>query len=126
MRHKDTSAFLHSHTEKYPLRYDDGRVSSQGQQVTGYPFNDTNNHWQIVPIKDLPETGRGRVVRNNDIIQLLHVNSDSYLMTHDVASPLTSTHQEVTTWPKASIEEREAVRRSSNSRSECVAAAAVK
>jgi len=29
-RHKDTNAFLHSHAEKYPLRYDDGRVSSQG------------------------------------------------------------------------------------------------
>lgn len=30
MRHKDTNAFLHSHVEKYPLRYDDGRISSQG------------------------------------------------------------------------------------------------
>ncbi len=30
IRHKDTKAFLHSHPDKYPLRYDDGRVSSQG------------------------------------------------------------------------------------------------
>ena len=48
-RHKDTKTYLHSHTERYPLRYEDGRVSSQGQQVTGYPFNDTNNHWEILP-----------------------------------------------------------------------------
>nr|CAG8435243.1 9015_t:CDS:2 [Entrophospora candida] len=42
-----TSAFLHSHTECYPLHYDGGCVSSKGQQMTGYPHNDTNNHWQI-------------------------------------------------------------------------------
>jgi dolichyl-phosphate-mannose-protein mannosyltransferase len=30
MRHKDTKAFLHSHDQQYPLRYDDGRISSQG------------------------------------------------------------------------------------------------
>lgn len=30
LRHKDTKVFLHSHPERYPLRYEDGRVSSQG------------------------------------------------------------------------------------------------
>ena len=30
LKHKDTSVFLHSHSEKYPLRYEDGRISSQG------------------------------------------------------------------------------------------------
>lgn len=30
IKHKDTKVLLHSHAEKYPLRYDDGRVSSQG------------------------------------------------------------------------------------------------
>jgi dolichyl-phosphate-mannose-protein mannosyltransferase len=30
IKHKETSAFLHSHPDKYPLRYEDGRVSSQG------------------------------------------------------------------------------------------------
>ncbi|KAJ8095317.1 Dolichyl-phosphate-mannose--protein mannosyltransferase 4 [Marasmius tenuissimus] len=100
MRHKDTKVFLHSHVEKYPLKYDDGRISSQGQQVTGYGHDDSNNYWQIVPTKALPETGRGRIVRHNDIIQLLHVNTDSLLLTHDVASPLMPTNQEFTTWPK--------------------------
>jgi dolichyl-phosphate-mannose--protein O-mannosyl transferase len=32
MKHKDTKVFLHSHVEKYPLQYDDGRISSQGTQ----------------------------------------------------------------------------------------------
>jgi len=64
-----------------------------GQQVTGYGHNDTNNHWQIIPTKALPETGRGRIVRHEDVIQLLHVNTETYLLTHDVASPLMPTNQ---------------------------------
>ncbi|KAG5638357.1 hypothetical protein H0H81_000491 [Sphagnurus paluster] len=100
MKHKDTKVFLHSHVERYPLTYEDGRVSSQGQQVTGYGHSDTNNNWQIIPTKALPETGRGRIVRHNDVIQLLHVNTQTHLLTHDVASPLMPTNQEFTTWPK--------------------------
>ncbi|KAJ7442300.1 glycosyltransferase family 39 protein [Mycena latifolia] len=95
-----TKVFLHSHVERYPLKYDDGRISSQGQQVTGYGHNDTNNNWQIIPTKALPETGRGRYVRHGDLIQLLHVNTQTHLLTHDVASPLMPTNQEFTTWPK--------------------------
>jgi dolichyl-phosphate-mannose-protein mannosyltransferase len=30
MKHKETKVFLHSHLDKYPLRYADGRISSQG------------------------------------------------------------------------------------------------
>ncbi|KAH2944857.1 hypothetical protein KXW45_005012 [Aspergillus fumigatus] len=98
IRHKDTKVFLHSHWEKYPLRYDDGRISSQGQQVTGYPFNDTNNHWQILPSVPYPETDRqGHSVKNGDIVQLRHVGTDTILLTHDVASPYYPTNQEFTT-----------------------------
>ena len=68
-----------------------------GQQVTCYPHNDTNNHWQILPTKEIPDTGRGRVVRHNDIIQLKHIGTDTILLTHDVASPLMPTNQEFTT-----------------------------
>lgn len=59
-----------------------------------------------MPTKELPDSGRGRVVRNKDIIQLYHPNTDSFLLTHDVASPLTATNQEFTTWPKTDIETR--------------------
>ncbi|KAJ7180678.1 glycosyltransferase family 39 protein [Mycena filopes] len=90
MRHKETKVFLHSHIERYPLKYEDGRVSSQGQQVTGYGHNDTNNHWQIIPTKALPETGRGRFVRHGDLIQLLHVNTQTHLLTHDMITPDTT------------------------------------
>ena len=96
LRHKDTKVYLHSHPDKYPLRYDDGRISSQGQQVTGYPFTDVNNHWQILP----PQTegdSPGRPVKNGDVVQLRHLVTDTMLLTHDVASPFYPTNQEFTT-----------------------------
>lgn len=91
-------------------RYKDGRVSSQGQQVTGYPFQDDNNIWVVEPVdpeiyKEAPayepnskEKERGvRYLRDRDIVRLRHFMSDTYLVTHDVASPLTATHMEMTT-----------------------------
>ena len=98
IRHKDTKTYLHSHPDKYPLRYDDGRVSSQGQQVTGYPFADMNNHWEILPAYEKDnKTGSDRPVQNGDIVQLRHAVTDTFLLTHDVASPYYPTNQEFTT-----------------------------
>lgn len=98
--HKNTKAFLHSHVERYPLKYDDGRISSQGQQVTAYPHNDTNNIWQILPTKPIPEDdAAGRTVLHKDTVRLLHINTNSFLLTHDVASPLMATNEEFTTTP---------------------------
>lgn len=96
MKHKDTKVYLHSHVDKYPLRYDDGRISSQGQQVTGYPHNDTNNLWQIVPHKDIPQEA-GHRVHNLDVVRLRHLVTDTWLLSHDVASPYYPTNQEFTT-----------------------------
>jgi dolichyl-phosphate-mannose-protein mannosyltransferase len=98
LKHKETKVFLHSHTERYPLRYDDGRISSQGQQVTGYPHNDTNNYWEIQPAYDF-DVKKGKSVRNGEQIRLRHVGTDSVLLTHDVASPFFPTNQEFTTVP---------------------------
>jgi dolichyl-phosphate-mannose-protein mannosyltransferase len=45
------------------------------------------------------ETERGtRYLRHNDIIRLYHVTTNSFLLTHDVASPLTTTNMEFTTF----------------------------
>ncbi|MCJ1374456.1 hypothetical protein MMC20_005688 [Loxospora ochrophaea] len=98
IRHKETKVYLHSHLERYPLRYDDGRVSSQGQQVTGYPHNDTNNQWQILPSQELPaDNPLGHHVKNGDIVRLRHLVTDTVLLSHDVASPYYPTNQEFTT-----------------------------
>lgn len=98
LRHKETKAYLHSHLANYPLRYDDGRVSSAGQQVTGYPFNDTNNHWQILPATPFPEgQPLHQRVKHNHIVKFRHIVTDTILLTHDVASPHYPTNQEFTT-----------------------------
>lgn len=75
--------------------------SRAGQQVTGYPFNDTNNHWIVEPAKEIPLNGRGRLVRQHDIIRLRHVNTNTTLLTHDVACPTLATNTEFTTWDGA-------------------------
>ncbi|KAK4959265.1 Dolichyl-phosphate-mannose--protein mannosyltransferase 4 [Elasticomyces elasticus] len=95
MRHKETKVYLHSHVDHYPLRYEDGRISSQGQQVTGYPHNDTNNLWQVVPSQALE--GLGHPVKNGDTVRFRHLVTDTWLLTHDVASPSMPTNQEFTT-----------------------------
>ncbi|RIA96567.1 glycosyltransferase family 39 protein [Glomus cerebriforme] len=101
LKHKDTSVFLHSHVEHYPLRYEDGRISSQGQQVTGYPHEDDNNQWRIKPAENFFNTSRPEndTIKHGDFILLEHIKTNSHLLTHDVASPLMPTNQEFTTFP---------------------------
>lgn len=107
IKHKATKAFLHSHVERYPLKYDDGRISSAGQQVTGYPFNDTNNNWIVEPTREIPASGRGRIVRHGDIITLRHVATNTTLLTHDVACTTMATNTEFTTWDGTCANEQE-------------------
>ena len=95
LQHSDTKAFLHSHLANYPLRYEDGRISSQGQQVTGYLHEDINNECEIVPTMDLPSKVAQKVLLD-DVIRLRHVATGTWLLTHDVASPLFPTNEEVT------------------------------
>ncbi|ORZ39537.1 Dolichyl-phosphate-mannose-protein mannosyltransferase-domain-containing protein [Catenaria anguillulae PL171] len=107
MRHEDTQAYLHSHPDRYPLEYEDGRISSQGQQVTAYVHSDVNNLWRIKPAD--PEKWAGVLdttsayvpVRDGDEVVLEHINTRTHLLTHDVASPMMPTNQEFTTIAEA-------------------------
>ncbi|OBA21563.1 dolichyl-phosphate-mannose-protein mannosyltransferase 4 [Metschnikowia bicuspidata var. bicuspidata NRRL YB-4993] len=97
IKHKDTEAFLHSHDLVYPLRYENGRVSSNLQQVTciynqdGNELEDQNSQWEILPSNSAK---KGEAVFTNDAIRLRHVGTGGYLLTHDVASPLKGTNEE--------------------------------
>ncbi|KAI9327671.1 Dolichyl-phosphate-mannose-protein mannosyltransferase-domain-containing protein [Obelidium mucronatum] len=110
IKSKNQGCLLHSHEFNYPLRYENGHVSSEGQQVTGYHHPDGNNEWEIIPVNpekyasaqpyvpDEMEKTRGiRYLRNNDLVQLRHATTNTFLLTHDVASPLTNTNMEITT-----------------------------
>lgn len=99
-KHKDTDAFLHSHLFDYPLRYEDGRISSNTQQVTcvvdpeGNEAADVNNHWEILPSNHVD--AKGKAVYTNDVVRFRHVGTGGYLLSHDVASPLKPTNEEFT------------------------------
>lgn len=103
LKHMDTEAFLHSHTNLYPLYYEDGRVSSQGQQVTGYIGEDFNNQWQIIPLNELPKNPTEGILLGEKF-RLRHIATDTFLLAHDVASPLYPTNEEITTVSKENAE----------------------
>lgn len=88
--------FLHSHAHHYPQQHVDGKVSSAGQQVTGYPMADSNNLWKVLPVSWNDEGQGGEGVKSGSLVRLLHVKTGLFLMTHDVASPLTRTNMEIT------------------------------
>ncbi|KAL6928877.1 hypothetical protein ACO0SA_002207 [Hanseniaspora valbyensis] len=88
---------------KYPFQYPDGRISSQGQQVTCAPndYHDDNSWWQILPTVEGVNSNHG--VAFNAVVQLKHVKTNSVLKAHDVASPLHPTNEEITTIPAENI-----------------------
>lgn len=98
IKHKSTECLLHSHTYRYPLRYDDGRISSQGQQVTCTisGVEDVGDHWEILPATPFGGNKLGHPVHQGDTFRLRHINTNGYLLTHDVASPLYPTNEEFT------------------------------
>lgn len=96
IKHDLTEAFLHSHPARYPLRYEDGRISSNGQQVTAYVHEDANNEWEILPPRDSP-IKKGAPVKLDENIRLRHIGTNTYLLAHDVASPYYPTNEEITT-----------------------------
>ncbi|KAJ1663060.1 Dolichyl-phosphate-mannose--protein mannosyltransferase 4 [Coemansia sp. RSA 1813] len=116
IKHRTTGAYLDSSTARYPLRYEDQRVSSQGQQVTGAPKMSETSFWMVRPASNqeafqkymerriageqIPDDEMEQwLVCHSDHIQLLHMNTTSFLRTHDVASPMTATNMEFTTAP---------------------------
>ncbi|CAL9729180.1 dolichyl-phosphate-mannose--protein mannosyltransferase 4 [Monosporozyma unispora] len=96
IKSSDTKAYLHSHLANYPLRYEDGRVSTEGQQVTGYHTEDPNNEWEILPLLEQPKSSSDALLLG-DHFRLRHIATNSFLLTHDVASPMYPTNEEVTT-----------------------------
>ena len=109
IQHKDTHAFLHSYDAQWPLRYEDGRISSNLQQVIAIAQDsddsaeDANSQWEILPTNGKT---RGMPVYTNDVVQLRHVGTGGMLLTHDVASPLKSTHEEFIVVHGSTPEER--------------------
>ncbi|KAI9474067.1 MAG: Dolichyl-phosphate-mannose-protein mannosyltransferase-domain-containing protein [Benjaminiella poitrasii] len=102
IRHRETTGgYLHSHFANYP-------EGSNQQQITLYPYKDTNNWWRILKADPSGETQHDLLandnetwleyVRNGDLIRLEHVTTaPRKLHSHDFPAPITDTdyHREV-------------------------------
>lgn len=90
--------FLHSCSASYPQTHLDGKISSAQQIVSGVGVLNDFTQWEILPASDTPfdAAENPRIpVNGDDLIRLRHAKTGKFLLTHDVASPLTVTNQEV-------------------------------
>lgn len=89
LRHDNTFHYLHSHRERYPARYSDGRISSQGQQVFAAETQGPGSLWMVLPSDESLDFQDHTVfVKNGDVVRLQHYETGTFLYTHDVSSPL--------------------------------------
>lgn len=89
------NVYLHTHLHNYPKVHDDGKVSSEGQQVTGYAHADMNNLWKILPGDWNSTELDGSEISSGSRVRLYSAATGKFLYTHDVASPLTRTNMEI-------------------------------
>ena len=92
------TCWMHSHEHVYPIRYSDGRGSSHQQQVSCYGYKDVNNWWIVKrpDREDLAVHEPVDVIKDGDVIQLVHGMTHRALNSHDVAAPMSPHNQEVT------------------------------
>lgn len=86
---------LHSHVQTYP-------VGSEQQQVTCYHYRDENNEfiisplWEEPPLPSVNDTSAPiRMLKNNDIIRLVHNSTKRNIHSHIVAAPITKENYEI-------------------------------
>ncbi|OIR57681.1 MAG: dolichyl-phosphate-mannose-protein mannosyltransferase [Amphiamblys sp. WSBS2006] len=92
LKNRAEDVYLHSLGERYPREHRDGKVGSGGQLLGGAKQKAAGSRWVVQP----REGESVRVVQDGDTVRLQHADTGLFLMTHDVASPLTKTNQEVT------------------------------
>ena len=78
--------------------YPDGRGSSHQQQISCYGYKDVNNWWIVKrpDREDLKVYEPVDVIKDGDVIQLVHGMTHRALNSHDVAAPMSPHNQEVT------------------------------
>lgn len=82
---------LHSHVQKYPS-------GSEQQQVTTYSHKDNNNEFYIEKAWGQPlrnESDVPEIVKDGDLIRLLHVETKKNIHAHDFKAPITESEYEV-------------------------------
>jgi len=90
---------LHSHVQTYP-------EGSSQQQVTCYHHKDANNDWFFYPNRTAPDYNsmdEPVLVRNGDVIRLLHAQTGRNLHSHPIAAPVTKGDWEVSCYGNLTI-----------------------
>ncbi|CAD5112555.1 DgyrCDS1767 [Dimorphilus gyrociliatus] len=97
LRNSENNCWLHSHKDRYPIKYSDSRGSSHQQQITCYEFQDVNNWWIVKKpgSSSLFAKNKLEILKNGDPFQLVHLFTGKFLNSHNVAGPVTPTNQEV-------------------------------
>lgn len=90
---------LHSHVQTYP-------EGSSQQQITCYHHKDANNDWFFYPNRDAPDHNSAEtpvLVKNGDVIRLLHAQTGRNLHSHPIAAPVTKGDWEVSCYGNLTI-----------------------
>lgn len=90
---------LHSHVQIYP-------EGSNQQQITCYHHKDANNDWFFYPNRTAPELNTEAdpiLVKNGDVIRLLHSQTGRNLHSHTVGAPVTKSDYEVSCYGNLTI-----------------------
>ncbi|KAL2160244.1 hypothetical protein VTH06DRAFT_1417 [Thermothelomyces fergusii] len=90
---------LHSHVQTYP-------EGSGQQQVTCYHHKDANNNWFVYPNRnDAPydPEAEPRLIRDGEVVRLLHAQTGRNLHSHQIAAPLTKSQWEVSCYGNMTV-----------------------
>ncbi|KAL5283042.1 POMT2 family protein [Megaselia abdita] len=88
--HKTGGGYLHSHYHLYPKG-----AGARQQQITTYTHKDENNKWIIKPYK-VDEYKKVKMLKNGDLIRLMHFSTKRNLHSHNEPAPITKKHLQVT------------------------------
>lgn len=96
-----TGGLLHSHVQTFP-------EGSKQQQVTTYSHKDANNNWVFqrargVPFYDADNDKTIELVKNGDVVRLIHPMTGRNLHTHDVEGPVLKGDFEVAAYGNLTI-----------------------
>lgn len=95
---------LHSHIQRYP-------AGSQQQQVTCYHYKDANNdfvispRWEDEPLPSDPKDQSApiRMLKNGDLIRLVHDSTGRNLHSHMVVAPMTKENYEISAYGNVTL-----------------------
>lgn len=94
IQNRGEKIYLHSHADRIPLNHLDGKISSQGQQVNGYPIADDNNIWEIKLIKSY-EIENSEISKSENVIKEAYVNEEA-VVDSETAAIVTDNHKSQT------------------------------